>query len=53
MKLHGNTLVESHRLSRLGVEPCSEKNQPSQTKRDKNELVGLCDCSLPEIYIQH
>lgn len=27
MKLHGNTPVESHRLSSLGVEPCSEKEK--------------------------
>jgi len=48
MKLHGNTPVESHRFSSLGVEPCSGKK-----KKDKNELVDLYDCYLPEIYIQH
>lgn len=47
MKLHGNTPVESQRLSSLGAEPCSERKK----KKDKNELVSLYDCYLPEIYI--
>lgn len=50
MKLHGNTPMESHRLSSLGVDPFSEKKKK---KKDKNELVGLYDCHLPEIYIKH
>lgn len=57
MKLHGNTPVESQRLSNLGAEPCSEKKKKKKIggkeKKCKKELVSLYDFYLPEIYMQH
>lgn len=43
MKLHGNTPVESQRLSNLGAEPCSEKKKKKMGGKKKKMQKGACE----------